>query len=317
MAITNIISFLSIVNFILTLFVFLNAKKSKQHISFLIFSLITTIWLFNNFLIIANVHNFYQLSYGFSILVATSALIWIYNFIEEKLPLFTLFFVVPFSTLMFFIVSFTDFVVGPILKISTFGYESEIGFLFLWHFIYIGILIGVALYKLLQKSLKEKNNLKKSQFIYIFIGAVIFVSLVFLVNFIMPFFWGDSSLVKVTNLAFFPFFALVVYSIFRYQLFGIKIMTTQFLVVLFLSLLLFNFLLSNSLNQYIWNGTILVISVYLGYLIIKSMFKEIEFDKKLLVETKRNLDFEKRLKQTFAEIAEEQTRKIEQIVSKK
>ena len=38
MIIDNIILFISIVNFILTLFVFLNAKELKQHIILIIFS---------------------------------------------------------------------------------------------------------------------------------------------------------------------------------------------------------------------------------------------------------------------------------------
>jgi|GEM_PF-2748948 len=311
MAITNIILFLSIINFIAMLFVFLNARKNKTNVSFSIFSIITTIWLFDNFLLIAGVHNIYPLSYALVILVSTSALVWVYNLVEEKLPKFMLFFIIPFSAVMFFVVSFTNFVVGPILRIEPFGLESKMGFLFSWFFLYIGGLVITALYKLVKRSLKEKDNLKKKQLMSVFIGGSVFASVSFLVNFFMPLLLGNFSYVKIVNLAFFPFLALIVYSIFRHQLFGIKVMMTQFLVVLVLSLLLLNLLLSDSLEQYIWNGIILATSGFLSYLIVKSTLREIEFDKKMLEEIRKNLDLEKRISNTFAEIADKRIKKIE------
>jgi hypothetical protein len=41
------------------------------------------------------------------------------------------------------------------------------------------------------------------------------------------------------------------------------------------------------------------------------MFKEIEFDKKLLEESQKNLDLEKRISSTLAKISEERIKKIE------
>ena len=47
---------------------------------------------------------------------------------------------------------------------------------------------------------------------------------------------------------------------------------------------------------------------------LKTTYKEIELNKKLLEKTKKDLDIEQRLRKIFAEIAEEQTKKIERIV---
>ena len=50
---------------------------------------------------------------------------------------------------------------------------------------------------------------------------------------------------------------------------------------------------------------------------MRSVSKEVEAEKKILEQTKQSLKFEKRLRGTFAEIVEEQTKKIEKIVSSK
>ena len=160
----------------------------------------------------------------------------------------------------------------------------------------------------------ETENLKKKQLISIFSGGVIFVSISYIVNFITPFFFGNTSFVKIVNLAFFPFLALIVYSIFKHQLFGIKIMFSQFMVAVFLALFLLNFLFSNSSSQYYWNGFLMLVSAFFSYFVIRSMFKEIELSKRLLKEAQKDLDFEKRLRETFGEIAEEKIKRIEEVV---
>ena len=78
MIIDNIILFVSIVNFILTLFVFFNAKELKQHVSFLVFALISSTWLLSNFLFRTYSSNMSGLlSYGLGILVGTFGLLWV------------------------------------------------------------------------------------------------------------------------------------------------------------------------------------------------------------------------------------------------
>lgn len=311
MVITNVILFLSIVNFILTLFVFLNARKSKQHISFLIFSLITTIWLFDNFISRISSGIYTQLSYGLGIFVATSALIWVYYLINSRPPSFVFYFLIPLSIIVFFIATFSNYVTSPAFSVKPLGYEGEKGVLFVEYFLYLSVLIGMSLFKLLKASLKESNPLKKQQVFSIFIGAFLSGFLALTANFVIPLFFDTFDFADLVTISFFPLTMFIIYSMMKQQLFGIKIMATQFLVVLFLSLLLLNLLLSASFEQYIWNGIIFIISASLSYLIVKSMFSEIEIEKKLLKETQKNLDLEKRISNTFAEIADKRIKRIE------
>lgn len=316
MLITNIILFISIVNFILTLFVFLNAKELKQHISFLIFSFVTTIWLFDNFLFRIYPHTvFGPLAYGLGILVATFAVVWLYNLVEEKIPLFIFYFVIPFSILVFFISSFTNYVVLSFGKLEPLGYTTEKGVLFVEYALYLGLLIVICLYKLAKKSIQERDILKKKQILSIFIGSLIFGLLAYITDFLMPIFFNIFEFSSLVNIAYFFLFIFIIYSILRHGLFGIKLIITQFLVVILLSLLLLNFLLSNSLNEYIWSGTLLLISTFLSYLIMKSVFTEIKLNKKLLEETQKTLKLEQSTRKEFIEKSGKIIRTMENIVS--
>ncbi|MFH1643571.1 MAG: hypothetical protein ABIA74_00115 [bacterium] len=246
--------------------------------------------------------------------MATFALIWVYNLVKEKTPLFIFYFIVPFSVVIFFISSFSNYVVTSFAVLEPFGYTGNKGVLFPIYSLYIGLLIVACLYKLARKSIQETDIFKKKQILSVFIGSSIFGLLAFVVNFFLPLFFDNFKLASLVSITYSPLLLFIIYSTVKHQFFGVKIMMTQFLVILFLSLLLLNFVISNSFEQYIWNGTMLVISMFLSYLIIKSMFKEIEFDKKLLEETKKDLDFEQRLRKTFAEISEERIKRIETAV---
>ncbi len=304
---SNIILFLSIVNFMLTFFVFLNAKKEKANMSFLAFSFITTMWILTDFLVRIYPYSIYwALSFGLGIFVPTSVLIWIYHLLEEKLSRFILYFIISFSILLFFISSFTSYVVYPINAITPFGYESKMGLLFPFYSIYLASLIALALYKLFKGFLGAEKGavIKKQQILSLFIGGLIFGVAALIIDFVIPLFFNTFKYAGLVSLTYFPLLLFIIYSIIKHQLFGIKILMAQFLVAIFLSLLLFRFLFSNSSNDYYWNGAVLIIFIFLSHLIIKSMFKDIELNKKLLRETQKNLEFEQRLKSMYSEIAE-------------
>ena len=314
MVLANVILFLSIVNFLLTFFIFLNAKEEKQHISFLIFSLVVSLWLFDNFLtrISSAYWDLTRLSYGLGIFVATFALVWVYNLVEEKLPFFILFFIFPVSTLVFFISSFTNYVTSSSLGTENLGYTGKIGFLFIEYTLYLFYLISFSLYKLLVKLLHEKKGLKKQQIFSVFVGATIFGFLALVVNFLVPLIFNTFGVSDLVTVSFSPLLFFIVYSTVKHQLFGIKIIMTQFLVAIFLALLLLNFLLSSSFNFYIWNGILLAVSAFLGYLIIKNLFREENLNRKLLEEAQESLDFEKRLRNVYTEIAKKGVKTIDE-----
>lgn len=304
MIVSNVILFLSIVNFLLMFFVFLNTKKKKENIPFLAFSLVTTLWLFDNFLLRIFPFNIYgPLAYGFGALEAFVSLVWVSNLVEEKLPKPIFYFLIPFSIVVFFVSSFTNLVVLPFGIVENFGYIASKGILFTEYAIYISILVAISIFRLGKKSIKEKDICKKKSVFSIFIGALFFGTVVIITSLIIPILFNNFKLSNLDHLAYFPFLIIIFYSIFKYELFGIKIFLTQFLVAIFLSLLLLRFLLSTLASDYYLNGILLIISIFISYLIIKNVNREIELNKRLLEETQKNLEFEQRLKETYAQIA--------------
>lgn len=313
MVIDTIILFISIVNFILTLFVFLNTKELKQHISFLIFSFITTLWLFDNFLLRIYPYSIHgPLSYGLGILVATCAVFWVYNLIGEKIPKFIAFFIVPFSALVFFLTFLSSYVVSSFGEPGALGSTGvRKGSFFLEYSLYLAFLITTCLYKLAKASIQEKNILKKKQTILVLFGSMVFGLTAIIVELFLPIFFNNFKVVYLDNLTYLFFFIFILYSIVKYNLFGIKVIMTQLLIVIFLSLLLLHFLFSNTFDEYIWNGISLLIFAFISYIIIKSLFSEIKIHKKLLEETQKNLNLQKKLGKEFAEMSEKTVNEIE------
>jgi hypothetical protein len=246
------------------------------------------------------------------VLVGTAGLLWVYNLIEEKFPKFVLYFIVPFSVLVFFIVSFTHYVVLRFSVLGTFGFVGgQKGILFVEYSLYVGFLLLICLYNLAKKSLQEKDDLKRKRIRLIFIGCLIFGLTVVVVDFLMPIFFNSFEVIYLDNITFFLFLMFVIYSMVKHDLFGIKIMLAQFLVGIFLSLLFLNFLLSGTLTGYMWNGALLLVSMFLSYLIMKSIFREIKVHKALLETAQRNLDAEQKLRKDFVEISQKAIYKIE------
>ena len=175
------------------------------------------------------------------------------------------------------------------------------------------LVISYSLYYLVAKYLKN-SGLQAQQAKYLIIAM--------LFGFVgggMTFLYTFNILIPPYGVILFAFYPIVVaYAITKHCLFNVKIIATELFVFTTSILLAVRILLSvNPLNvqEIILNLIIFISVVFVGFLVVKNTSKEVEAKKKLLEQTKQSLDFEKRLKQTFAEIAEEQTKKIEQIVS--
>lgn len=302
-----IILFVSIVNVILTLFVFLNAKELKQHSSFLIFSFVTTLWLIDDFLLRIYPNTIYSpLSYGLGILVATGALLWVYNLVEEKVPRVVWYILMPISMVVFLVSSFSNAVILSQGSKGHFGaIGGQKGVLFSVYALYIGGLILCCLYKLAKKSFEESDSSRKKQVRLLFFGGLIFGACAFLVNFFIPLVFNSFELADLVTIAYLPLVLSIGYAMVKHSLFGAKIVMTQFLIALFLSLLFLNFMLSDSSGEIIRNGLILIVSLIISYCIVKSVLNEMKHHAAALEETQKNLDIEQRLRKTFAEISGE------------
>ena len=159
----------------------------------------------------------------------------------------------------------------------------------------------------------DKKVFKERKMQYFSFGLFIFIISNVIFNIILPMFFGISQLYFLGDYSSFVLLVFIAYSILRHSLFGVKILVTQFIVAIFIFLLLANFLSSNSLEQYIWNGIILIMASFLSYLIIKNTIKEIKAHKELLIETQGKLEKERGLHRKFAQKTNEMIKKVEDI----
>jgi len=86
---------------------------------------------------------------------------------------------------------------------------------------------------------------------------------------------------------------------------------TQLFVAIFLSLLLLNFVFSSSFNEYMWSGALLVVSTFIGYFILRSMFNELKLTNRLLEETQKNLILQKEMRKKITDLSGEAIRELE------
>lgn len=181
-------------------------------------------------------------------------------------------------------------------------------------YIFFGLLI--ALLNLFKKYFRSDGE-KKSQLKYFIWGTSIFtISAVIIVS-IIPFVLGWSPYYDIPAFLSFIWVAFTTYAILKYNLFNIRILTSELLTFSVWILLFVRTVFSENFQDLILNIILSISLTVLGILFLRGIYKENELNKKLLEETKKNLDFEQRLRNTFAEIINKQTKEIEKIISEK
>lgn len=181
-------------------------------------------------------------------------------------------------------------------------------------YIFIGLL--VPLINIVKKYF-ESDKQEKIRLRYFVLGVSIFSVVGIITTAIIPFFIKESPYYDIAAYFSFVWVAFTTYAILKHHLFDIKVFASEVLTFCIWVILFIRILFSANPQDFLLNITLSVLLTVLGVLFLRGVYKENELNKKLLDETKTNLDFEKRLRGTFAEIVEEQTKKIERIVSNK
>jgi signal transduction histidine kinase len=199
------------------------------------------------------------------------------------------------------------------VKIETWGTNFVPGPLY-WLLMFLLItFIGYASWILYKKGLVASSK-EKLQVKYIFIGALISMIFGILGGLIFPALgYGQASLFGPTSTL--VFLVLTSYAIVRKELFGIKVLLTTLLIIL-ITILLFAdliFFSDNTLARFA-KIFILVIFLYFGYMLIKSVLREIKRREQLekltrqLEEANINLKKLDKAKSEFVSIASHQLR---------
>ncbi|MBU1558057.1 hypothetical protein KKC45_03785, partial [Patescibacteria group bacterium] len=189
-------------------------------------------------------------------------------------------------------------------------YFGKLYYVYIIHFI---LLFGLSFAILANKYIKEKNLLTKEQIKYLFLGTSISSTIGMLTNLILP--WlGFFTLNWLGNIMTIFLVTFILYAILKYELFDIKIVAVEvFIIFIFINLFIDIFFVS-SVSELIIKTLIIISVVFLSYLIIKSVYKDIQDRKQIeklatdLKEANTQLKKMDKQKSEFVSIASHQLR---------
>ncbi len=207
--------------------------------------------------------------------------------------------------LLAFTTSFTNLIIKGVESI-----DGDLTIIYgkgMWPFLgIISFLIVATLYPLIKTYVRSKTE-KKFKIEYFLAGIFIFylANIAFNITFpiffkIVRFYWiGDYS--SIILLGF------TAYAIVKRELFGIKVVLTELLVGVIAILLLVQALGSETLFEYIWKGSLFVVFLVFGYMLIRSVLREIKL-REALQQAYAKLQVLDKAKSEFISIASHQLR---------
>ncbi|MFW5888293.1 MAG: ATP-binding protein [Patescibacteria group bacterium] len=140
----------------------------------------------------------------------------------------------------------------------------------------------VSFYVLYREYYKlSKNSDAKDKFFYILLGLLLFYSCNSIFNIILPIFGGIVKLYWIGDYSAIFLLSFIAYAVIKKELFGVKILFVKALIVIIAILLSVNIITSGSLIEYMWRTILFVSFLFFGYLLIKSVRREIEQREKL------------------------------------
>jgi len=173
--------------------------------------------------------------------------------------------------------------------------------------IFYGIVIlftVLSAYQIFRKYFKLCKT-EKLKVQYFLIGIFIFIAMNLVFNVFLPLYQKSIQYWQLGNYSAIFLLGFTAYAIVKQGLFGIKVVLTEILVGVIAILLLVNMIGSKSIFEYAWKGTLFVAFLVSGYLLIKSVIREIKL-RENLQEAYQRLEELDKAKTEFISIASHQ-----------
>lgn len=176
--------------------------------------------------------------------------------------------------ILFFLSTFTSLIVKDTI-LKEWGMEIIFGEGKFFFYGVTTILTFLILYIFIKKYflLSRKEKLKVE---YVLMGIFIFALMNFIFNVGAHIFLGTVRYQYFADYSAIFFLGFTAYAIAKQKLFEIKVVLTQFLVGLIAILLLVNIIVAETLFEYIWKSGLFIVFLFFGYLLIKSVMREIK-----------------------------------------
>jgi signal transduction histidine kinase len=268
-----IILLAGIFNLLLSIFVWLKGYSQQLNQLFGIFGVITAFWILLNFIFyFKNDPNILLLRSGYAVgaLVPISALLWILELCGRKLPKGKI--IILITGFSFFLLSFSDLIILNIKKVYIGGFEGEAGPIFPLYFAYIGGTLVFIMYLLFSEYFKATGT-KKLQISYVIIGAILYITVALLVNFILPLLGIFKFVALDTPSSLFLVFFTVL-AITRYHLFGVRVILTELLVGLMGLILFLQVIFAQNWQWRISSFSTFLLFLIFAFYLVKSVHEE-------------------------------------------
>ncbi|MDP3989382.1 MAG: histidine kinase N-terminal 7TM domain-containing protein, partial [bacterium] len=163
---------------------------------------------------------------------------------------------------------------GDLIYSPTGYIEYQLGDAYLWFAIVMAAYFILGFCNLFIAHLQAKDNTTKGQINAVLFGSALAATSGMVTDLIMPYF----GIFNYTWLG--PFFtiflvAFMFRAIFKYHLFNIKVIATELLTFILWIFILIRTLIATNLQDRIANGVLLLVSVIIGILLIRSVLKEV------------------------------------------
>ncbi len=273
--------------------ILLSSRRNFENLMWLLLTLTTSIWSYAYFLMATSVDKKFALLCNLilhysAILIPLIYVVFVMK-ITNKFSKYkgTVFVLLTFALFYIFINGSNIFVEDIVQKVS-FNFAPTPGLYYPSFFLYFisSVLIGILV--CLEKILNTTNNSEKIKYFYLIfftVCATLGGASVFLTTFfpqVSPYLIGLYPLYPV----------ICTYAILKHQLLKTKIIAAHFIVLCLWAFILFRTLISESGSSFIANIFLLVISIALGVLLIKSVKVEIaqKDDIKLLYDSLQTMN---------------------------
>ncbi|MEK7627203.1 MAG: ATP-binding protein [Patescibacteria group bacterium] len=274
-----------IANLVLGSLVYFNDKKSLINRVFGIFAFTLTLWSVNSFLFydqnypIATSLILAHFLYGTVIIIIPTLLYFVCIFpsnvnLKKRYILLIFGSVVP----IFFITIFSDLMIESVI-LTDYGKKVVFGPLFIVYAFYIVVYIVLSIFILFKKYKNEYGKIK-IHIRYILTGVIISGILGIIANIILPIF-GIFNIDRFGSASTIALVVFTAYAISKYNLLDIKIIATQFFILLLSFVLFINSIYSKTFNDFIVKFILFIAVSSVGYLLVKSVSREINIRKKL------------------------------------
>lgn len=269
--------------FLLGIFVFLNNRRDRTNQIFFLLTLSVFIWVI--FVLI----RFYSqdietilLAGRFTFGIASLVAFFVYSFSKvavtptETSPIRKMFLYI--SSLVVIIIASSEYTIKDTslsaekLQIDKYGWGYYIFAIYFVSFVALSVFnIGKKIY-----GSRNSDQTKKTQLKYILVGFGISLITGFTLSVLLPFFSGIFEIAKIAPLSTLPFIIFTSIAILRHNLFSTKIVLTELFIFSLWIFILIRTLVATTMGEMFMNLGLLVATIFLGILIIRSVLKEVK-----------------------------------------